>query len=135
MLKERKILTGVIFFAAAVVLCGGFSFFRGRRYHMLNSVSGMDTLSSDDLRPDSFGTDRENVSGDAKYVEGEVVCNVGSEEEAKRVADAVNGRLKSWQEGIAVIAIEEDVNNFLKKYSDAPDLPAMYPNYIYSIKY
>ena len=64
-------------------------------------------------------------------MEHEVLCMVENEEEAQKVADAVNGRLKSWQDGVAVITIEETVQEFLKKYSGVSDLPVMYPNYIY----
>lgn len=125
MLKERKILVIIVLLAVAAVCMG--LFFRGRKYEVLSS-SKAEMLSA----PTEF---KLPDSGNSNYVEHEVVCRVDSEEEAERVAEAVNGSLKSWQEGIAVIEIQETVQEFLKKYQGAKDLPAMYPNYIYSIKY
>lgn len=132
MLKERKVLSGIVLIVTAMAFGGGFCLFKGRKYHVLQEVKRADILKTDDLRAAVSGNILKRTGGNAKYAEGEVVCKVDSEDEARRAAEAVNGRLQSWQEGTAVIAIEEDVNNFLKKYSGSPGLPTMYPNYYYS---
>ncbi len=133
MLKERKMFPMIIILILGVVLFGGFCLFKGRRYQTADYAGGFGSLQSGDSRTDVFGVEMERHSGATEYVEGEVVFNAESREEAERVADAVNGQLKSWQDGIAVISIEGTVDEFLKKYSGAPDLPTMYPNYIYSV--
>lgn len=128
MLKERKKLSGIIFvFAAAIFVAGVMlCFWKGRKFETLQYTDhkGLETmeLPLDEVVIQGAGT---------TYIEHEIVCSVEDEEKARQVAEAVNGELKSWQDGVAVIAIEETVNEFLKKYSNAPDLPTMYPNYIY----
>lgn len=67
-----------------------------------------------------------------QYIENEVVCSVESEEASQETAEKVNGTLKSYQDGMAVIGIEQDVESFLEETRGREDLPAMYPNYIYN---
>lgn len=126
MLKERKLLLCSILVVAAIVLCGVFFLGRNRRFETLGKEDGA-------YDPEIVFSTKElgETVGKKDYVEHEVLCMVENEEEAQKVADAVNGRLKSWQDGVAVIAIEETVQEFLKKYSGVSDLPVMYPNYIY----
>lgn len=117
-------------FLIATALCCGFYLFKEGRYQTLHVEEKSEFQNN--LSQNGFdGRGAEVPDSDAQYVEGEVLFSADSEEEARRVADAVNGRLKSWQNGIAVLSIDETVGEFLKKYSGAPGLPEMHPNYIY----
>ena len=66
------------------------------------------------------------------YIPGELVYSTESEEEAKQVADAYGGTLKSYFEGVAIIGLPKEVtvSQAVHAAADAKsNLPAVYPNY------
>lgn len=75
-------------------------------------------------------------TADVDYVSREVVLMTDSEEYALQVAAAYNGTLTSFEQGIAVISIAEndDVISVVSAAGDLTNqLPAVYPNYIYTL--
>ena len=75
------------------------------------------------------------VSGE-DYVEGEVVFLADSEERALEVAAAYGAELKSFGVGVAVLELPEHATTFdalLYAADTENNLPAVYPNFIYTL--
>ncbi|MCH5248806.1 MAG: hypothetical protein J1E98_02680 [Lachnospiraceae bacterium] len=49
------------------------------------------------------------------YAENEVICDAQSMEEAESIASQISGKLLSWNNGVAIIQIEESVDEFLER--------------------
>lgn len=66
------------------------------------------------------------------YAEHEVLCEAASEEIAQQVAKKCDGKVKSFSEGIAVISIDETVEELFSHLENSVEdtLPIVYPNYI-----
>ena len=68
------------------------------------------------------------------YIENEVICEADSEEAALAIAECYGGELVSYEYEIAVISIKQPVVTAIRvAANEAFAIPAVYPNYIYSI--
>ena len=77
----------------------------------------------------------ETISGE-DYVEGEVVFLTDSRDFAEAVAGAYGGELENFSFGVAIVSLPEDVSTFdaIEAAADLDNnLPAVYPNFIYSL--
>ncbi len=68
------------------------------------------------------------------YVEDQVVLSIESREQAEQVAVSLSGNVISFQDNIAVIHTSIGTANALVRTAEGyPDIPTLYPNYIYSV--
>lgn len=65
------------------------------------------------------------------YAQDEVLCNVGSQEEAESVAAQISGTLLSWEHGVAAIKIETPVDDFLEGLEQQGSSLNLYRHYYY----
>ena len=76
----------------------------------------------------------QNQSSQKAYEEYVVICSVNTEEEAKKIAEQVDGILVKYEYGIGTIEIKETVAQLMERLDRmGGDKPEVYPNYIYSI--
>lgn len=76
----------------------------------------------------------ENQLSETAYEEHVVICSADTEEEAKRIAEQVDGTLVKYEYGIGTIEITETVAQLMERLDHmGGDKPEVYPNYIYSI--
>ncbi|SDO00752.1 Ig-like domain-containing protein [Acetanaerobacterium elongatum] len=70
------------------------------------------------------------------YVSGEIIFLTDSEDYAKKVAEAYNGKLSSFREGVAVVTLSEGITTYQAVCAAANEktlLPPVYPNLIYQL--
>lgn len=120
---------GMIFMSSifAILVIGVFFVFKINRGEKYEKVENAKPMSVNEIL-----AEKNMESQD--YIENEVICESASEEEAEKIATLVDGQLKSFQNGYAVIEIKETVEEFLLKNKKRTDIPKMQPNYIYSTK-
>ncbi len=76
-----------------------------------------------------------DMAVDEDYVNHEVVYLTSSESEARQVANAYNGILTSFSQGVAVIKIVADTVEAIEVAEDMEsDFPAVYPNFLYTLE-
>ena len=136
-------LEGTDFFSADVSEDGNFElFFEVEDEVLFPGMPDDYTLSADEIDNKRALVSEGVVSGfndsvpGVDFVEGEVVFLTDSKQHAGEVAEAYGGELESFDCGIAVIELPEYATAFdavLCAADTSNNLPAVYPNFIYTL--